>query len=136
MEPDSTQQSTTSGMRRISPLHASQRNTTASTRCLCKSISCTTSDLYTYSKLVAFAFNSATLPTHATFVQFSVVQRQNGNGVAQYLLREIFQSGAVSKMFKNRPCLRCSGNQLIFSFSSIIRSFTFWMLINQAEIAL
>src|SRR3989338_390440 len=118
MEPDSTQQSITSGIRFISPPHALQRRTILSAYCLCKSNSSTLSVENTSSKLTAFSFNSATEPIQTTLLHVpssppvegeakgGVTCFQNGNGVAQYRFREIFQSGAVSKIFKNRPSLR------------------------------
>src|SRR5688572_6781786 len=69
---------------------------------------------YTSLKLVAFSLNSSMVPITSTPLHCE--HFQIGNGVAQYLFLEIFQSGADSALFLNLPCLICSGIQLIVSF--------------------
>ena len=48
---------------------------------------------------------------------------QTGIAVAQKRSRERFQSGACSMFLAKRPCFKCSGNQLMFSFSASIMVF-------------
>src|SRR6266568_4868827 len=57
-----------------------------------------------------------------------------GTGLPQYLLREIFQSGAFSKLLRNLPFLKCLGNQFTFSLVCFIRGFNSCTVTNHASI--
>ena len=60
---------------------------------------------------------------------------QTGMAVAQKRSRERFQSGAWSMFLAKRPCLRCAGNQLMFSFWASMRGLLPWMSKNQLGMA-
>ena len=61
--------------------------------------------------------------TFTTSVPSSRTPRHTGIGVAQYLSRERFQSGADSIIFLNRPSFKWDGVQLTFEFWSNISDF-------------
>ena len=117
MEPDSNQQSKTSGILVYSS--PSILNFILSNVSLCRSVIFLPESL----------FISSIEPR--TFILLDS-DFQIGIAVAQYLFRVMFQSGAVEMLCCIRPSLRCSGNQFILRFSFNNFSFIFWMSTNHA----
>src|SRR3989339_302864 len=137
MEPDSNQQSSTSGMRFITPPHFLQGKVILSTICLCKSSTFCPPNFS----------NSSTLPI--TFISLHVFfcrdakfcvstlppQRQIGIALAQNLCLEIDQSRAPSSHCPNRPSFMCFGVQFISSASFNALSFISVIFTNHEAVA-
>src|SRR3989338_1119778 len=78
---------------------------------------------YLLPDLTVFSLSSLSELINFSFLHLS--HFQIGKGEAQYLLREIFQSGAFSTIFLNRPSLRCAGTQVTSLADLIIFFLTF-----------
>ncbi len=108
IEPESNHASSTGSTRRELRLpHSVHVSTMSSTYGRCRSRSS--------SGFAASSLSSATDPTHVSWPQSP--QRQTGIGVPQNRSRLSAQSTLFSSQSPNRPCLMCSGCQVICSFS-------------------
>src|SRR5262249_40875541 len=97
--PESNQQSSTSGTRRITPPQFSHCSVTSSMYGLCRSKS-------------SLSPSSAAELTHLCCLHCS--QTQNGSGVPQSRDREMAQSTLFSSQSPMRPVLTWAGTQLVF----------------------
>src|SRR5579862_3692494 len=121
MDPDSNQQSNTSGVRRYTfPFSSKERS---SIKCRCRS------------EIVRPVLFSKSSTLDRTMISPSSLL-QIGIGVPQYLLRDTAQSLAFSSHLPKRPSLMCSGTQWICALAARILSLNFSTATNQELTAL